>query len=443
MKPARITPEQTGQTLRKILEQGYLRPEDTAACFLDIHGIERRLAYLIDCFPAGTLHTVAIKSNPLSKLLQRLSRHPACGAEAASAAELVLALRAGFPPEKVVFDSPVKTISELTMALEQGVHINADNPDELARIDILIRNRQTGAPLKGTFGLRINPQVGAGTIAETSVAGTYSKFGVPARSQEEEIHRAFLRYPWLTGVHLHVGSQGCHPGMLAEGISIVCQLADSINQARTVKGFPPVNIFDIGGGLPISYHDDQSPPDMRDYAAMIREQTPGLFLSGKDLSQDDFHPPLRLVTEFGRWMFTNSGWTVSRVEYVKHDQGISTALLHAGADMFVRECLSPAGWNHQYLVFDQEGFPRSGVSANPWNLAGPLCFSGDIMAKNQQLPDIRPGDLLVIRDTGGYTFSMWSKYNSRQFPRVIGFADDRFTILKERESPEEAADFWI
>lgn len=442
MIPSRITTEETGRTLRKALEQGYLRQDDSAACFLDIRGIERRLEYLTGCFPAGTLHTVAIKSNPLVKLLQRLSRHPACGAEVATVAELLLSLRAGFPPEKVVYDSPVKTIPELTMALRHGVHINADNPDELARIDSLVRNMQSGTAMKGTFGLRINPQVGAGTIAETSVAGTYSKFGVPALSEEEEIFKAYLRYPWLTGVHLHVGSQGCHPDMLAEGISIVCRLAHLVNQARVAKGFPPLNIFDIGGGLPISYHDDHSPPDMKDYAAMIRDKSPGLFLAGKEPSRDGF-PNVRLITEFGRWTFTNSGWTVTRVEYVKHVQGISTAMLHVGADMFVRECLSPAGWSHQYLVFDAEGFPRSGVSENPWNLAGPLCFSGDILAKNQLLPEIHPGDLLVIRDTGGYTFSMWSRYNSRQFPRVIGYEDDRFTILKERESPDEAAGFWF
>lgn len=200
MKPARPEPEQIGHALRMALGNGYFRPEDTAAIFLDLYGLDHRIAYLIDCFPAGTLHTVAIKANPLAGVLQRLSGIANTGAEAATAAEVTLALRSGFPAERVVFDSPVKTASELVMALEKGVHINADNIEELERINTMILNRPSDTPLKGTIGLRINPQVGSGTIAETSVADSYSKFGVPAVSKKEEIIRAFLRYPWLTGV---------------------------------------------------------------------------------------------------------------------------------------------------------------------------------------------------------------------------------------------------
>ena len=97
---------------------------------------------------------------------------------------------------------------------------------------------------------------------------------------------------------------------------------------------------------------------------------------------------------------------------------------------------------HEYTVFDDHGRQKEGTDILPWNLAGPLCFSGDIIAKNVQLPRIEEGDYLVIHDTGSYTFSMWSRYNSRQTPRIIGYRNDEFEILKERETLEELSAFW-
>jgi diaminopimelate decarboxylase len=204
-----------------------------------------------------------------------------------------------------------------------------------------------------------------------------------------------------------------------------------VNEKRNATGLQPVSIFDIGGGLPVSYKGDRTPVLMADYAKEIAKLFPLLFTSS-----------FSLFTEFGRWVHVNAGWTVSRVEYVKHDPGINTAMIHAGADLFLRECLNPKSWQHEYSVFDKMGNPKSGKDRTPYNLAGPLCFSGDILARHISLPVTEEGDYLVIHDTGGYTFSMWSRYNSRQTPRIIGYAEELFEILKERESFEEVAGFW-
>ena len=117
-------------------------------------------------------------------------------------------------------------------------------------------------------------------------------------------------------------------------------------------------------------------------------------------------------------------------------------MIHAGADLFVRECLNPKDWQHEYTVLDRNGNLKTGTSPQPWNLAGPLCFSGDILAKNLILPAIEEGDFIIIHDTGGYTLSMWSRYNSRFVPRVLGYHGDRFQILKEREDMEALLRFW-
>jgi diaminopimelate decarboxylase len=168
---------------------------------------------------------------------------------------------------------------------------------------------------------------------------------------------------------------------------------------------------------------------MKNYINLIRKRAPGLF-------------SLNLITEFGRWVFTNPGWTASRVEYVKHDGNANTAMLHVGADLFLRECLNPNDWKHEYSVLDAKGNLKAETELQPWTLAGPLCFSGDIIAKGVMLPAIEEGDYLVIHDTGGYTFSMWSRYNSRQTPRILGYSGQEFEIIRERESISEMLKFW-
>jgi len=421
-----LTIESIGNALRSALSNGLIREEDTLVMFHDLSFLKERIHHLNSVFPAHTLHAVAMKANPLIRILEFI-RPLGAGAEVASLAELKMALKAGYPAEKIVFDSPVKTWQDLEFALAAGVHINIDSLAELERVAALKETNVSGS----TIGIRINPQVGVGTIAESSVAGEYSKFGVPVKTRRKELGDAFLSYPWLTGVHLHVGSQGCSMELLLSGIGVLYHFVSEINKKRKVTGRQPISIFDIGGGLPVSYKKSMVPVSMEDYAQAIENQYPALFTSH-----------FSLLTEFGRWVHVNAGWAVSRVEYVKRDSGINTAMIHAGADLFLRECLNPKSWQHEYSVFDKTGNLKSGKDVNPYNLAGPLCFSGDILARNVALPVIEEGDYLVIHDTGGYTFSMWSRYNSRQTPRIIGYAGEGFEILKERESFEELERFW-
>ncbi|MEI6174583.1 MAG: MqnA/MqnD/SBP family protein [Bacteroidota bacterium] len=440
MRQAGLNAGSIGKALQSAISKELIRPEDTAVIFYDLSFLEKRLKYLISCFPANTLHGLAIKANPLLKIMKTVQEiSPNIGVEAASVGEVSMALKAGYKADQIVYDSPVKTVSDLEFALKSGIHVNIDNFSELERVNRILRD---ATPLQSgqnhpegrhpSVGLRINPQVGLGSIKESSVAGEYSKFGVAINNHRQALEHAFMTYPWLTGVHLHVGSQGCPLQMLVDGIGILYDFAMKMNESRMEKGLPPIVIFDIGGGLPIAYHSDSVAPLMADYVTEIGKRAPRLFES------------FRIFTEFGRWAYTNAGWTASRVEYVKHDPGINTAMLHVGADLFVRECLNPKDWQHEYSVFEGEGSLKCGHDEQPYNLAGPLCFSGDIIAKGVTLPAIDEGDILVIHDSGGYTFSMWSRYNSRQTPRILGYYNDgeRFDILKERETLEELHRFW-
>ena len=407
------------------LKNGLIRNEDSSVIFYDLDYLEERIRYLVSLFPTSALHGIAVKANPLIFILKILNQI-GVGAEAASLGEVMIALNTGYSPEKIVFDSPVKTIEELEFALTTGIHINLDSLAELERVAALKKKYSSAS----TIGIRINPQVGTGTILESSVAGEYSKFGVPIKTRRNELIEAFTKYDWLTGVHLHVGSQGCPMEMLLQGIGVVYEF---VQEVHSKSGHPQINIFDIGGGFPISYDHHTVPASMEEYVSTMKNRFPALF-------SDHF----TLFTEFGRWAHVNSGWTMSRVEYVKHDIGINTAMIHVGADLFLRECLNPESWPHVYSVLDKDGNLKTGKDKNPYNLAGPLCFSGDILAKNVELPVVVEGDYLIIHDTGGYTFSMWSHYNSRQTPRILGYFKDcaRFEILKERGTDQDLVDFW-
>jgi diaminopimelate decarboxylase len=119
-------------------------------------------------------------------------------------------------------------------------------------------------------------------------------------------------------------------------------------------------------------------------------------------------------------------------------------MVHVGADLFLRKCYRPEDWHHEITVLDQQGKIKSGRDKNKYIIAGPLCFAGDILAKTIELPSVEKGDFIIIHDAGAYTLGMWSRYNSRQIPKVIGYYADgkRFEILKERESLQKVWEFW-
>jgi diaminopimelate decarboxylase len=408
-----------------------IEPSDTAIIFYDISALETRLRHLCEQFPPGTLHAAAIKANPLVSILTRIVDLGA-GLEAASLPELRLALHAGAEETMIVFDSPVKTADELLYALTLGCHINADSIDELDRIARLRENPTVSAT--ASIGVRINPQVGSGTIAMTSVAAHYSKFGVSLMDQHHELLDRFLRYEWLTAVHLHIGSQGCTPQLLVDGVAKVLDFVHDANSALRDAGLKRrITRFDLGGGLPVSYHKNTVPFSMEQYASLLRQRFPELF-----------DGTLRLITEFGRYLHANAGWVATKVEYVKHGSELDTAMVHVGADLFLRECYAPADWQHEFAVVDNAGRLKSAVVPRPYVIAGPLCFAGDILGRNVLLPPVEEGDHIVIRDTGAYTLGMWSRYNSRQIPKVVGYrhAGAEIMILKERESVQQILDFW-
>ncbi|MFD8691725.1 diaminopimelate decarboxylase [Streptomyces sp. NPDC059651] len=391
--------------VRHAVAEGLLGESCPVAGFVDTDGVRDSVAALHEAFAGvpGVLHTFAAKAASLVPVL-RLLAECGMGCEVASPGELRIALDAGFAPSKIVLDSPAKTRDEIRWALALGVALNADNFDEVDRIASL---RPSDA--RSAVGLRVNPQVGGGSIGAMSTATATSKFGVALRDPgaRERVVEAFAAHPWLTRLHAHVGSQGCSLELIAAGIGETYRLAEEIN---TRLGRRQVTGLDIGGGLPVNFDDDTVRPTFAAYVAALRGAVPGLF-DGR----------YELVTEFGRSLLAKNGFIGALVEYTKDAGGRRIALTHAGAQTATRTVFMPDAWPLRVGAFDADGLPKAGPPLVQ-DVAGPCCFAGDVVAHARELPELRAGDYVVLYDTGAYYFSTPWAYNSLPRPAVYGFA---------------------
>ncbi|WP_033323206.1 diaminopimelate decarboxylase [Streptomyces yerevanensis] len=418
------------EAVRTAVEQGLVDPDTPIIGLLDITGIRSSAAALRTAFEAvvapGTpvLHAFAVKATPLVPVL-RLLHEEGIGAEVASAGELALARAAGVPPSRTVLDSPAKTPAELREALALGIAVNADNPQELARIDGLVQSATTRSPL----GLRVNPQVGGGSIEALSTATATSKFGVALRDEgaREWVVRAYLDRPWLTRLHAHSGSQGIPLELMARGVAEAYALAEEINERA---GRQQIDTLDIGGGLPVNYASDTQSPTYAEYARLLDRTVPGLF-GGR----------YGLVTEFGRSLLAKHGVVLARVEYAKTAGGRAIAVTHAGVQVAARTVYAPASWPLRVGAYDAKGRPKSGPAVVQ-NVAGPACFAGDLLAEGRALPLLEQGDYAAALDTGAYYFAHHYAYNSLPRPGIYGFGPDgeggvRFATVRTPQTLEE------
>ncbi|MEU3354984.1 diaminopimelate decarboxylase [Streptomyces sp. NPDC037389] len=394
------------------VRQGVVSADRPVVGLLDAPGIRAAAAALHKAFAqvsapgADVLHTFAVKAAPLVPVL-RLLADEGLGAEAASPGELALARAAGVPPGRTVLDSPAKTPAELREALALGVAVNADSREELARLDGLLTDTASPPP---PLGLRVNPQVGGGSIDALSTATPTSKFGIPLRDEgaREWLVRACAERPWLTRIHAHVGSQGCPLELMASGIRAVYELAEEVNER---VGARRIRSVDIGGGLPVNFASDDVTPTHAAYARLLAEAVPGLF-DGR----------YGLVTEFGRSLLAKSGMVLARVEYAKSAGGRRIAVTHAGAQVAVRTVFAPEAWPLRVAVYDAWGRPKDGAPETQ-DVAGPCCFAGDLVATGRSLPRLEAGDHVALLDTGAYYFSNHFAYNTLPRPGVYGYAE--------------------
>ena len=393
---------------------------------MDLDWVDTAFERLTSAFASDreVLHAVACKAVPLPSLLSRYAEMGA-GCEVASPGELELALSAGFAPERIVFDSPAKTWAELHRAVNLGVSINVDNFDELARLDTILaeRNNATATTASARIGVRINPQSGTGLIGALSTATQTSKFGIGLADPgaREALIEAYLARPWLNQVHVHSGSQGISLDKAAVGIRAAVDLAEEINSRASARR---ITRIDIGGGLSVNFDGEDITPTFADYRAVLEEQVPGLF---------DFD----IVTEFGRALLAKAGTVLTRVEYAKTTGGRRIAMTQAGVQVATRTAYAPNDWPLRILPFTPDGNPKTAEAADseivPTDVAGPACFSGDLLARDRMLPRLDAGDLVAVPETGAYYFSNPFSYNL--LPRV--------PIFGYRTAPDGSTEFFL
>jgi diaminopimelate decarboxylase len=421
-----VTPQEICTVCQLAQSNGLIAPEDTSVIFLNFSIIRDRVERLRSLFPPGTLHAVAIKTNPLTTVLDFLGTLDV-GLEAASLPEVLLARHAGLSSAQIVFDSPAKTTAEIDLLCRQfpGLRVNADSLAELARYP------QAGCGLQ--LGFRVNPLINSDTVGYMNVGGPNSKFGEPI-SNRARIVDACLAWKDVDCLHLHIGSQISDFAPTISAIKSMVELAEEIN-ARSPE--QKIRFLNLGGGFPVNYFRDSSPWKLEDYVARLKSDCPVLF--------DDRY---RLITEYGRYVHANAGWVVTDVEYVKAVGDGDNLVVHVGADMFLRECYNPGDWHHEIFLIDRAGCQKRGPEV-ACHIAGPLCFGGDFVRTSIPMTRAEPGDRVVIQDVGANTFSLWSRHCSRPFPKVITYQTPpeaagpvEMKIAKQRETIESIIDFW-
>ncbi|NOY16473.1 MAG: diaminopimelate decarboxylase [Gammaproteobacteria bacterium] len=353
----------------------------------------------------------SVKANSNLAVLNVLARLGA-GFDIVSGGELERVIRAGGDPEKIVFSGVGKTSAEIRASLRAGIKcFNVESADELERIAGIAGQLGVRAPI----ALRVNPDVDPKTHPYISTGLKENKFGIPSDEAYGLYTLAHYEYPMLNlvGIDCHIGSQLTDMSPIIEALDRMLDIVEKLRKAG-------VNLkhLDIGGGLGISYQGEL-PPAPKEYVQALRER-----LQQKGVSE------LTLVLEPGRAIVGNAGVLLTQVEYLKNTPGHHFAVVDAAMNDLMRPALYDA-WQEVVAVA-----PRNKDTAKIWDIVGPVCETGDTLARQRKL-SLQEGDLLAIRSSGAYGFSMSSNYNSRPRPPEIMVDGEEFHVVRPRETMDD------
>ncbi len=360
---------------------------------------------------AGIDHVIcyAVKANANLGVLSVLARAGA-GADIVSVGEMHRALRAGIPARKIIFSGVGKTRDEMREALKAEILMfNVESVSELRALDEVAREMGVRAPV----ALRVNPDVDPKTHKYISTGLKTSKFGIPF-TQALAVYEEAAKLSGLevVGAQMHIGSQLTSGAPFKDAMARVAALVKQLRE-RSIE----VRMVDVGGGLGIRYRDE-TPPSHQEYATML---LPALRELG-----------VTVLMEPGRSIVGNAGALLTRVLYRKETDDKTFVVVDAAMNDLIRPAFYDA--YHAILAADEA---RAAAPVETADIVGPICESGDFLAKDRELPRAEEGDLLAVMSAGAYGFAMASNYNTRPRAAEVLVDGDRHTIVRRRETFED------
>ncbi len=352
----------------------------------------------------------SVKANPNGSVIRTFTKMGS-GADIVSGGELFRALAAGAPPQKVVYSGVGKQVWEIEEALRHGILMfNVESREELETIDAVAARLRKKAPIS----IRVNPDVDPKTHPYISTGLRKNKFGI-------HVDQAVKDYEWaarrrhieVVGVDCHIGSQLTDVSPFVDAAARVRALVD-----RLVRKGMPIRYVDVGGGLGITY-SDALPPRPRQYADAVTRAFAGLDVT--------------LVLEPGRVLVGNAGVLLARVLYTKTSRSAEGGgeKRFVIADAAMNDLARPSLYGSYHAIAPVSKGARRKIVAD---VVGPICESGDFLAKDRELPAVASGDLIAVMSAGAYGFSMSSTYNSRPRAAEVLVSGSRFEVVRERET---------
>ncbi|WP_341328122.1 diaminopimelate decarboxylase [Methylotuvimicrobium sp. KM2] len=350
----------------------------------------------------------AVKANSNLAVLNILARLGS-GFDIVSVGELERVLAAGGDPKKIVFSGVGKRSDEILSALKTGIRcFNIEVGGELDRINELAGELGVKAPVS----FRVNPDVDAKTHPYISTGLKENKFGIAIEQALLEYQRAAaMPNIDVIGIDCHIGSQLTDTTPFLDALSRILDLVGELKKMGIA-----LHHLDLGGGLGIRYRDEQ-PPEPADYVEALLDR----------LNQSELTNDIEILLEPGRAIAGNAGILVTQIEYLKTTSDKNFAIVDAAMNDLIRPSLYSA-WQEIIPVRSQ-----SSADEQHWDIVGPVCETGDFLGKDRKLR-LSPGDLLAVRSSGAYGFTMSSNYNSRPRAAEVMVDGGDCHLIRERET---------
>ena len=368
---------------------------------------------LFDDALSGMDHLVcyAMKAASNQSIIKTLAALGA-GMDVVSGGEYLRAIKAGVPPDRIVFSGVGKTRAEMEMIVQGGVRqVNVESEPEMVLLDKVACAQGKKIPIT----IRVNPDVDAKTHAKIATGKSENKFGIPiTKARDVYAIAAKLEGLEIVGIDVHIGSQLTD----LEPFGLAYRKVAELTETLRADGHD-IRRLDLGGGLGIPYvRGNESPPLPADYGALIKREVG--------------HLGCEVEIEPGRLIVGNAGLLVSSVIYVKEGEGRNFLILDAAMNDLIRPAMYDA---HHDIVPVQE--PKAGADYADFDVVGPVCETGDTFARNRALQRLEDGDLVAFRSAGAYGAVMASEYNSRPLIPEVLVKGDQFAVIRPRPTLEE------